>query len=1037
MQHQLKTLMISDLVNSTHIVEKLGTDGSSELFSQHDRLARDLFQRFGGQEIDKSDGFLVIFDRPIQALSFAMQYHADLMELGQKFGVKLMARVGIHLDEVILRENSDEDISRGAKPIEIEGIGKPITARIMSLAIQGQTLLSRSAFDLARKTKDALMEDPGNFFWQAHGSYKLKGVEEPVAIYEVGRAGVEPRVPPTSSSGSRLTEDGFLGGWRPASGLRVPQRKQWELVERLEQGFFGEVWLARHEKSGEDRVFKFCFEEETLRALKREVTLFRLLKDSLSRTQLIRILEWSFDEEPFFLEMEYMEGGNLNHWLEYQGRIPENASYKPGIAALPWTKAVPLETRLEIVAQIADALAEAHSVGVLHKDIKPGNILLAQKDGPPEVRLGDFGIGKVFDKEQLHNLNITAIGMTELHLDAGKASHSGTRLYMAPELIEGRLASVQSDIYALGVLLFQLVVGDMSRSIAPGWERDVSDDLLRQDIAWLVEGDPKRRLGNVRRIAENLRALEQRRKKIAEEQTARAQAEANRLALQRVKRMGILAGVFVVVLIVFSSLLYREMQRANHEAEKAQRESQASREITAFLLDLFEESEPGSSKARSLTAQQLLDNGARRIRQELRNQPETQARMMGVMGQVYEQIGALETAQSLVTEAATIALDSLGPGDDLTVEAHLDLAGILLGHGDLDGTRKLLDTDFILEGAQREISFKIRHLTLEGELNKVQGHYDQAISFLKQAIQLKKSQPNTDPETLASTHTSLAEVYWLQARHDMAEPLLADVLKIRETHLGDHHLKTGQALNNLAAVYRELGRHQEAIELYQRALKIFDDVLSPYHPQKASVLNNLATAYNDLDQYGPAEPLFVRALEIRKKDLDPNHPALATSMNNLAFHYARTKQYDKALDLNYQALAIREKALGPEHRDVALSLHNIGRIKLIQGQKEEALPLLKRALEIREKTLGIEHPDYAESLKEIGTCLLQMDQADKAVPYLQNALEILNTSQQKRAMREWRETAKDLESALEKTAQHEALEALRQEMASRLSADKK
>ena len=126
-------------------------------------------------------------------------------------------------------------------------------------------------------------------------------------------------------------------------------------------------------------MFKFCYDAASLRSLQREITLFRLLKEELGeRDDITRVLDWSFDEAPYFVESEYTEGGNLVDWAEEQGGLAE----------------LSIEVRLEIVAQVATALAAAHSVGVLHKDVKPSNILIWTRDGQPRARLADFGVGK-------------------------------------------------------------------------------------------------------------------------------------------------------------------------------------------------------------------------------------------------------------------------------------------------------------------------------------------------------------------------------------------------------------------------------------------------------------------------------------------------------------------------------------------------------------------------------------------------------------------------------------------------------------------
>src|SRR5215218_10475379 len=191
----------------------------------------------------------------------------------------------------------------------------------------------------------------------AHGDYVFQGTADPIQVFEVGGDGIAPLQPPRDREKARRHVDASeeILGWRPAVGLAVPQAPAWVLENKLGEGTFGEVWLARHAKLKQHRVFKFCFDAERLESFKRELTLFRLLRDALGeRPDIARLYEVKLDQSPFYLESEYTEGGNFGEWAERQGGLDK----------------VPLELRLEIVAGVAEAVAAAHSVGVLHKDIK-------------------------------------------------------------------------------------------------------------------------------------------------------------------------------------------------------------------------------------------------------------------------------------------------------------------------------------------------------------------------------------------------------------------------------------------------------------------------------------------------------------------------------------------------------------------------------------------------------------------------------------------------------------------------------------------
>jgi TolB-like protein/class 3 adenylate cyclase/tetratricopeptide (TPR) repeat protein len=205
----IRTLLLCDLVASTQLVERIGDSAAADLLARHDRVARDLLSTFNGREIDKSDGFLLLFERPIEAVRFAMAYRARLRELGATFDDSAMAsRVGIHLGEVVLRENSPEDVARGAKPLEVEGLAKAIAARVMSLAGNGRILLTRAAYDFARRASVG-MKDEAPLRWAVHGHYRLAGVEDLVEVCEVaepGGAGLTP--PPDSEKAHRADAEG-------------------------------------------------------------------------------------------------------------------------------------------------------------------------------------------------------------------------------------------------------------------------------------------------------------------------------------------------------------------------------------------------------------------------------------------------------------------------------------------------------------------------------------------------------------------------------------------------------------------------------------------------------------------------------------------------------------------------------------------------------------------------------------------------------------------------------------------------------------
>lgn len=570
MELVVRTLLLLDLVDSTGLVTRLGDREASRRLGEFDLLVRNLLPEYGGQEIDRTDGYLILFERPVDGAACMLRLFTLLRE---KSELELVARAALHTGEVVLRENPAEFVTRGAKPMEVDGQAKMLVARTCALAMGSQLLLTRTAFDLARR--GAVGEDrlPENLQWRAHGPYRMKGIEEPLEVFEAGVEGSAPLTPPPDSEKARraLTpEEEELLGWRPSRGGIVPLRPNYRLDARLGEGGFGEVWLARNQKTREPRVYKFCFEASRLRGLKREVTLFRLLRDALGeRKDIARVLDWNLDSFPYFIESEHTEGGDLAQWALEQG----------GIAA------VPLETRLRIIAEVAEALSAAHSVGVLHKDIKASNVLVyTDEGGRPHARLTDFGIGMLHDRETLQRLGITATGLTDSLLSGNESSRSGTRLYMAPELMEGKTPSIASDVYSLGVLLFQVVAGDLGTALGSGWERLIADPLIREDIAHCTDRSPENRFASSRDLAESIRQLDARREAIREaERAARAQKRRRLLAV------GLAAAI--VLLLILSGLTLRESglraqaQAARVDAEAALVRAQSSEAEARLALE--------------------------------------------------------------------------------------------------------------------------------------------------------------------------------------------------------------------------------------------------------------------------------------------------------------------------------------------------------------------------------------------------------------------------------------------------------------------
>jgi len=196
---RLRAVLICDVVDSTAILGTLGDRVATDLLRKHDRMARDQIHQKRGQEIDKSDGFLVLFAQPADAVGFALAYLRELKALAEDAKQHMQARVGIHYGEVLVYENTRDDVEQGAKPMEVEGIAKSIAARLMGAAEPNQILLTRGPFELARRELEA-DNTQATLRWLKHGRYQIKGLPEALEVFEVGEPKIAPLRAPSGSS---------------------------------------------------------------------------------------------------------------------------------------------------------------------------------------------------------------------------------------------------------------------------------------------------------------------------------------------------------------------------------------------------------------------------------------------------------------------------------------------------------------------------------------------------------------------------------------------------------------------------------------------------------------------------------------------------------------------------------------------------------------------------------------------------------------------------------------------------------------------
>jgi DNA-binding winged helix-turn-helix (wHTH) protein/serine/threonine protein kinase/tetratricopeptide (TPR) repeat protein len=670
------------------------------------------------------------------------------------------------------------------------------------------------------------------------------------------------------------------------AGGPVPGRDSFVLVSALATSMGAEVWLARHRKTDDLRVYKFARDGAHLSTLKREATLYRLLREMLGeRNDLARILDWNFEAPPFYLECAY-GGPNLIRWAHDFGQL----------------QSLSLESRIRLFLQIADAVAAAHQVGVLHKDLKPANILITSlSEGRFQARVADFGSGRLLEPERLEGLGITQLGLTVTQ-GIDKDSGSGTPLYLAPELLAGTAPTVQSDLFALGLMLYQLINGDLRKPMAPGWEHSIADELLVEDITAATHGDPARRLNSVTELTQRLRSLDSRRQERVAEKAANDHALATQQALERsrIRRPWILTALGLMIIgTLVSYSLYRQERASRLQAEhQATRAATINRFLSEDLLGAADPSGPGTYNP---TIREVLDRTAALLDTRFAADPHTKASIELALGNAYYGLSDYAAAEKYRRDAVGLLTASQGADDTATVEADYDLA-MALGQ-----TTRLDEAGALLTDTDRRAGARLSQETPLA----FKAHWARANYY-----RLRMSAPQ-----------ALAE-------YNAAERVRAAINPDDERALA--RLRSGQSW-----CYVRIGQAQKADEVLQ------DVLAAKYTPTRlgailwASLRINDATALNTLKRYTDAQKALQAALQELRQTTGTDNVFVAHAENELGEVYSRAGQWPEAADCYREAYRIYALRLGEEARNTLITRVNLGIVEYKTGHSAVAAQTLE------------------------------------------------------------------------------------------------
>ncbi len=698
--------------------------------------------------------------------------------------------------------------------------------------------------------------------------------------------------------------------------------------------------------------------EDVLRRFEAE----RQILANLSHPNIARLLDGGAlpDGRPY-LVMEYIEGQPITRFCN--------------------TYRLTLSQRLVLFQQVCRAVHSAHQNLVIHRDLKPENILVVPAaSGAPadaEVKLLDFGIAKLLDPEQ------DAPPLTRTHA----ALRLMTPAYASPEQVLGQTVTTASDVYALGVLLYELLTGcrpyqlrGLSRTeieqviatkepvppsaCAEGEENDaISPDWLRLRLRGDLDNivlkalrkQPSRRYASAQALSEDIR------RHLA---GLPVEAQPDTLAYRartfvRRHRWGVTAvAAFVVLLVGFSVVTAWQVQAVQQQAAHLAMERDKAEEVVEYVVELFETADPMRSNETTLAAHDLLERGAARITNELSNQPAVQARMLEVVGRAYRNLGRYQEAEALTRQALALRRTLPGAVEPDVVSSLLALALVRRSQGDINEAVSLLEEAHLLStqrlGAAHPLTLKAM-VTLAHVLLEDKGKEDTAETLLREALALQRQTLAPDDKSLAVTLNSLAGLLRRQRAFDEAKPLLQEALRIKRIHYPENHIQLAAQLNSLAMLHTVTGAFHEAEAGYTEAIAIYRDQLGDEHPHVATVLFNLGRTKLSREDYPAAEEVLRDVLARHRNHYGPDDHRVAAVALQLGRVLHKSGQLGEAETLLREAIQIRTQVLGGDNWQTAYAQAALGKCLTDQGQYDAAEALLVQAHATMQHERGEEH----------------------------------------------------------------------------------
>lgn len=765
----------------------------------------------------------------------------------------------------------------------------------------------------------------------------------------------------------------------------------YEIVKEIGVGGMGSVYLAARADGAFDKQVAIKIVNLGM-ATPQVVSRFQQERAILARLEhpnIAGIIDGGLTEDgrPYVV-MEYVDGLPLTRYCD---------EHKLSIPA-----------RLRLFQQICDAVQYAHQSLIVHRDLKPSNILVNEAGVP---KLLDFGIAKLLEEEV--DPLLTQTGML-----------LATPAYAAPEQLEGGVITTMTDVYALGVLLYELLTGrrpfevrrsaDEYRALVLREDPPLPSTALTQQplaeegeaaeidpvtIAATRSSDMTRLRSSIRGDLDNICLMAITREPTLRYTTAAALAEdisrhlegkpvgarAQSLGYRARKfygrhRVGVVAtSVATIAMIAFG---FYHANRIAIERDIAVAEQAKTEQVVEFVTGLFEAADPAQARGEDITARELLEAGRHQIEVEMSDRPAVRSTLQRVLGEVYYELDSQETAGQLLAQALATQRELYG-------EAHLETARtqLILGMqqqsiGDLTPAGESIDQALSVRRAllpENHVDV-IEALSAKAYYEETQGHYAEAEQLHLDALAKARSAANNgEGLVVAQQMAKLASLYRLQDRLAEAEGLLRSALSMQDRLYGGAHPESDETKRQLAELLADRRQFDEAHTLFKELIASRVAMLGPNHYETGSAWNSYAHLLSAMGENEAAIDAYNRMLDITRKSYGDTHPSLAAGYNNVAIMERNQENLDAAIEGFELSLAMQDAVgLEADHPNRAYPISGLGRIYLLQRKFAEAAEQLEKALAIRRKNMEEEHILIIEMKGDLGAVYSEMGRYDEA-----------------------------------------------------------